>query len=143
MLLFICKYSKNHLIEVKVRNRNKYISHVIHNIIKYGRWQTTCTSAIPSCTTCPTCATACTSYPTYSTSCITNNSSHPANSASSCATIELVRIILSVDKLLVWQVMWLYQVCGKVILTNISTSHRWHHWLCNEWQLVPKCVASN
>ena len=30
---------------------------------------------------------------------------------------------------------------GNVILTKINTYHRWHHWLCEEGYLVPRCEA--
>ena len=51
----------------EVKNRVRLISCAIHNIIKHGRWWTTCTSATPSCTTFLTCATTCTSCTANST----------------------------------------------------------------------------
>ena len=39
---------------------------------------------------------------------------------------------------------WLCQVCGKMTTYQYYTYHRWHHWMCKEWHLLPNglpCVT--
>ena len=47
--------SHENLVRIKLKSefRIRFTNCVIYNIIKHGRWQTTCTSATSSATTCP------------------------------------------------------------------------------------------
>ena len=42
------------------------------------------------------------------------------------------RTFYSTDKLSLWQITWLLQVCGKMFYLPKLTFHKWHNWLCKE-----------
>ena len=42
-----------------------------------------------------------------------------------------------------WQTTGLHQVCGKCHTYQYYTDHKWHHWMCKQWHLVPYCLASS
>ena len=50
------------------------------------------------------------------------------------------RIILSEDMFFQYKPHCFFSSLENIILTNIYTYSWWHHWLCNEWHLVPRGV---